>query len=182
MRSMRRWIGRVQISPRLTARNQPDGPADGGQERHVDQQTAIADQPETEDVESAVAGDLTEPSHEPNHAANEAENQRQLEHRPGDDRQKSPPHGKAGFILVGQLGEDSVEVPGLFADADQFAKDGGKEIARIGQGVGQRLAVVHRVADRQQVLAQRAGGSLGFAGPGRSGVDAGLQRRAHATA
>ena len=129
-----------------------------------------------------AAGRVANDAHDPDQEADDHHGDAQLHHRPGDGGPKDAPHVELVLVVVGQLGQDGVELAGLFADGDQLAKEGGEEIARGGQGVGQGFALVDALADGQQVAAQRAVGPIGLACPDGPHVDAGLQRRAQAAA
>ena len=107
--------------------------------------------------------DVAKDAHNPDYEADDPHGDAQLGHRPGDGGPKDAPHIKLVLVVVGQLGQDGVELAGLFADGDQLAEEGGEEIARGDQGIGEGFALVDALTNGQQVAAQRAVGPLDLA-------------------
>ena len=63
----------------------------------------------------------------------------QFDQRPGDGTQEGAAKLQLAFVMLGQLGEDLAEMPGLFAHLDQLAEQQRKEIPGGGQGRGHAL-------------------------------------------
>lgn len=103
-----RCRGAVQTSPRLIARRTRNSTAHGGQKHHVEFESAIADDSEAQDV------DADDPL-DPDQQADDPYGDGQLHQRPGDGRPKIPPQSNLVLVVLGQLGQDGVEVSRLFA-------------------------------------------------------------------
>ena len=82
--------------------------------------------------------------------------------------------------MIGQLAQGFAEVPALFADAGDGVEKLGEIVVGQLDGVVEALAVLDRVADREEVAASRgASGTLGLAHQGGADIDAGFERDAH---
>ena len=176
IRRMNRCKGRVQSTPRVTARitNASVMPTTATNVAYLASPT-LPTSPNPNGSIGFGFEPLMNP-HDPDQESDDRNGQEQFDGRPGDGRQEVPPQRDLILVVIGQLFENFAEVARLLAHLHHFAEQGRKEIARGGQPLAEGSTPVDRLADGRQVPAGRgAAGVLRLASADRPFIDTGQQ-------